>query len=60
MRGAFSHEDRYVLGRIAEHLGLNTDATAYYKRVEKPEKPNTTATYHLARRRLQKLGKAGK
>jgi len=52
-----SSVDWYVLGRIAENFGALDTAIADYKRVEKPEKPDTTSTYLLAQKRLNVLAK---
>jgi tetratricopeptide (TPR) repeat protein len=52
-----SSVDWYVLGRIAENFGALDAAIADYKRVEKPENLDTTATYLLAQKRLNVLAK---
>jgi len=52
-----SSVDWYVLGRIAENFGALDAAIADYKRVEKPEKVDTTSTYLLAQKRLNVLAK---
>jgi transglutaminase-like putative cysteine protease/predicted Zn-dependent protease len=56
LRGA----DWFVFGRIAEAWGLDGTARAAYARVE-PENgeggEDPTSPYHLARRRLEKLGR---
>ncbi|MFT3700095.1 MAG: tetratricopeptide repeat protein [Kofleriaceae bacterium] len=48
--------DWYVLGRIAEQLGLRDDALALYRRVTKPAKKGfIPESYDLAQRRLAAL-----
>lgn len=54
-----SSADWYVLGRIAEGLGLRDDAIAAYRRVEDKHKRYIGVTSHqLAGRRLRALGVA--
>jgi tetratricopeptide (TPR) repeat protein len=51
--------DWYVLGRMAELVGLRDDAIAAYRRVTAPRTPNRfiVSSYTLAQRRLAALGK---
>jgi tetratricopeptide (TPR) repeat protein len=49
--------DWYVIGRIAEQLGLREDAIAAYRKVTPhPNEPKPISTFHLAQQRLAKLG----
>lgn len=52
-----SSVDWYVLGRIAENFGALDAAIADYKRVDKPEKADSSSTYVLAQKRLNALAK---
>jgi tetratricopeptide (TPR) repeat protein len=56
--------DWYVFGRLAEQYELPDLARGYYERVEPdgndPKDPDPASTYHLARRRLAALPKAGR
>jgi tetratricopeptide (TPR) repeat protein/transglutaminase-like putative cysteine protease len=48
--------DWYVIGRIAEQLGLRDDAIAAYRRVPSPSRlPLVPGSYELARRRLNAM-----
>ena len=47
--------DWYVLGRIAEHYGLNEVAAGLYRKV--PARQAANDVYLLAQRRLKKVGK---
>jgi tetratricopeptide (TPR) repeat protein len=50
-------EDWYVLGRMAESLGLRDDAVTAYRRLTKPKHHLTGQTsYELAQRGLRRLG----
>lgn len=50
--------DWYVFGRIAESYGLNREAAALYRRLERPksELAIPSSSYALAQRRLKALG----
>lgn len=47
--------DHYVIGRIAEQLGLIDAARAAYSRVDEPDHNLPSTTYRLAQQRLAKL-----
>ena len=47
--------DRYIVGRIAEHLGFKKVAIEAYGLVERPKGTDPTSTYALAQGRLAKL-----
>jgi hypothetical protein len=49
--------DWYVLGRLAEHDGLDDVAAALYGKITCPKRSSADDAYHLAQRRLKKLGK---
>jgi tetratricopeptide (TPR) repeat protein len=48
--------DLYVLGRIAEDLGLRDDAIALYRRVAKPDDSPGVSAYDFAQRNLKRMG----
>lgn len=50
-----AEEDWFIVGRIAEELGLKDAAKSAYQKVPKPEKDSPTSTYRLAQRRLGNL-----
>jgi hypothetical protein len=54
-RGKAESIDYYIIGRIAEGLGLKDAARTAYKKLEKPVKKSPSSTYHLAQRRLERL-----
>jgi tetratricopeptide (TPR) repeat protein len=49
--------DWYVLGRIAEHYGLEDVAAALYRKVSRPARPAADDLYTIAQRRLRTPGK---
>jgi hypothetical protein len=49
--------DWFVVGRIAEHLGLPHEARKAYEKIETPTDPGPTSTYELAKKRIVNLGK---
>ncbi len=49
--------DWYVLGRIAEHYGLDEVAAGLYRKVPAKQAPSADDVYVLAQRRLKKVGK---
>jgi Flp pilus assembly protein TadD len=51
-----SPHDWLVLGMVAERYGLVEEATAAYRRVTAPERPDGLSSHELARRRLTALG----
>jgi tetratricopeptide (TPR) repeat protein len=55
--GAVASHDCYVLGRIAENIGLVDAARKSYAKVRKPERESdlATSTYALAQGRLARL-----
>ena len=53
--GALRELDWYVVGRVAEGLGLDDDARAAYGRLHASEHENAVSTWQLAARRLRNL-----
>jgi tetratricopeptide (TPR) repeat protein len=49
--------DWYVLGRSAEHYGLEDVAAALYRKLSRPAQPAADDLYTAAQRRLKALGK---
>ncbi|HEY6728414.1 MAG TPA: DUF3857 domain-containing protein, partial [Polyangiaceae bacterium] len=49
--------DWFILGRMAEELGLRQTARESYAKVTKPERPWPTSTYALAQKRLAALAR---
>jgi tetratricopeptide (TPR) repeat protein len=49
--------DWYVIGRILEQLGLNSDAITAYKRVTRPPEDEVVSPYLLAQRRLAAIAR---
>ena len=49
--------DHVVIGRIAEHYGLEDAARESYERVPKPTTDSRTSTWQLAQKKLAALGK---
>jgi hypothetical protein len=49
--------DRYVLGRVAEHYGLDDVAAGQYRQVALAARPARDGVYVLAQRRLKTMGK---
>ena len=58
LRGDEAKEvDGYVLGRLAEQYGLDDIAAGLYRKISSPKRSSADDAYHLAQRRLKKLGK---
>ena len=49
--------DHYVLGRVAEQLGLDDVAVELYRKVPCPKRPAADGAYALAQQRLKILGR---
>jgi tetratricopeptide (TPR) repeat protein len=49
-------EDWYIVGRIAEHLGLRGDAIAAYKKCTQTPSDDPRSFFAFAKRRLQRMG----
>ena len=56
-RGKPSGADWYVVGRIAEQLGLRDDALSAYKRVAPNPRESFPTPYELAQRRMRALAR---
>ncbi len=54
--GQVRQDDWWILGRIAEHMGLEDAARMYYARIAKPTYGEGLSTWALAQRRLQAMG----
>jgi tetratricopeptide (TPR) repeat protein len=48
--------DWYIIGRIAEHLGLREDAIAAYKKCTQTPSDDPRSFFAFAKRRLQRMG----
>lgn len=55
--GPLKEIDWYVLGRLAEHYGLDSAATSLFRRIPCPKRPAADSVYALAQQRLKKLKK---